>query len=73
MVKKSEDRKNLQYISLGVEIAAGLSIPILAGYWADRRFNTMPWLTFSGILIGVAITIVIMIRLARDVSGKNGD
>jgi len=72
-VNKSGENHYLQYLSLGVEIAAGLSIPILAGYWIDRSWDTLPWFTFLGILIGVAIMLIIMIRTARDVSAKNGD
>jgi len=72
-VKGPENRQYIQYLSLGVEIAAGLSIPILAGYWIDRNWDTMPWFTFLGILIGVATMLIIMIRVARDVSGKKGD
>lgn len=72
-MKTPRDKTYLQYLSLGVEIAAGLSIPILAGYWADRTWDTLPWLTFLGILIGVATMLVIMIRVARDVSGDKGN
>ncbi len=72
-MKGSGNRQYLQYLSLGVEIAAGLSLPILAGYWIDRSWDTMPWFTFLGILIGVATMLIIMIRVARDVSGKDGE
>jgi len=72
-VSKPGDNSYLQYLSLGVEIAAGLSIPILAGYWIDRSWDTLPWFTFLGVLIGVAIMLIIMIRTARDVSSNNGD
>ncbi|CAN5177478.1 hypothetical protein BH23BAC3_BH23BAC3_27360 [soil metagenome] len=72
-MKGPENRQYIQYLSLGVEIAAGLSIPILAGYWIDRSWDTMPWFTFLGILTGVATMLIIMIRVARDVSGKKGD
>ncbi len=72
-MKDPGNRQYIQYISLGVEIAAGLSIPILAGYWIDRRWDTMPWFTFLGILIGIATMLLIMIRVARDVSGNKGE
>lgn len=72
-MKGPENRQYIQYVSLGVEIAAALSIPILAGYWIDRRWDTMPWFTFLGILIGVATMLIIMIRVARNVSGKKGE
>ncbi|MFO7847261.1 MAG: AtpZ/AtpI family protein [Balneolaceae bacterium] len=58
--------KNLKYVSLGIEIAAGLGVPIIAGVWIDKTFETLPWFTFSGILLGVATTILILVRLAKD-------
>ena len=72
-MKEFGNRQYLQYLSLGVEIAAGLSIPILVGYWIDRSWDTLPWFTFLGIITGVATMLVIMIRVARDVSGKDQD
>lgn len=70
-MKDSDDRRYLQYLSLGVEIAAGLSIPILVGYWIDSSWETMPWFTFLGIIMGVSTMLMIMIRVARDVSGND--
>lgn len=72
-MKGSENRQHFKYLSVGVEIAAGLSIPILTGYLIDRSWDTMPWFTILGILLGVATMLIIMISVARDVSGKNGD
>lgn len=55
----------MKYVSLGIEIAAGLSIPIIAGFWIDKKWDTMPWFTFAGILLGVSTTILILVRLAK--------
>lgn len=63
---KLGDGNNLKYLSLGIEIAAGLSVPIAVGFWIDRTWATMPWFTFAGIILGVSTTILIMVRLAKD-------
>jgi len=72
-LKRQGKGQYFQYLSLGIEIAAGLSVPILTGYWADRHWDTLPWFTFLGIIIGVATMITIMVRVAKDVSRKDSD
>jgi F0F1-type ATP synthase assembly protein I len=57
---------NLKYLSLGIEIASGLGIPIAIGFWIDKTWQTMPWFTFSGIILGVTVTILVMVRLANN-------
>lgn len=59
-------RKYLEYAGLGVEIAASFSVPILIGYWLDKRFQTFPWLMLSGIFVGIVLMLAIFIRIARD-------
>lgn len=58
----------MRYISLGSEIAVGLCVPILAGYWIDSSFQTLPWFTLSGIVLGIVIMIAIMVRLSNDLN-----
>lgn len=62
---KSGEGNSLKYISLGVEIATGLGVPIGIGFWIDNEWNTLPWFTFAGIILGVSITILLLIRLAN--------
>jgi len=54
LAKLFPDRGYLKYLSLGFEIAAGLCIPILSGYWIDEYFGTKPWFLIAGILAGIA-------------------
>ncbi len=65
MLKGTESRDYLQYLSLGAEIAAGLSIPILIGYYLDTRLDTSPWFLLLGALLGIGVLILTSIRLAR--------
>lgn len=62
----SGEKNNLKYLSLGIEIAAGLGVPIAIGFWIDKTWMTLPWFTFAGILLGVATTIMLMVRLANN-------
>jgi F0F1-type ATP synthase assembly protein I len=56
----------LRYLSLGMEIAAGLSLPILVGYWIDARLGTSPWMLLLGSITGMAVLFGIFVRLSRN-------
>jgi F0F1-type ATP synthase assembly protein I len=62
----SDEGNSYKYLSLGIEIAAGLGIPIGIGFWVDSAGETMPWFTFAGIILGVSVTIMVMVRLAKN-------
>lgn len=62
----SGNGNNLKFVSLGAEIAAGLGVPIGIGFWIDSTWMTMPWFTFAGIILGVFVTIMLMVRLANN-------
>jgi len=59
-----------EYLSLGAEIAAGLLLPILLGYWLDNKFNTSPWLILAGCAVGIINVLVIIFRLANRLNNK---
>lgn len=46
-------RKYSAYLSLGIEIAGAMIIPVLAGVYADKYFGTRPWLSLTGALMGI--------------------
>lgn len=43
------------FLSLGMTFGAAVLLGVGAGYWADKRFGTDPWLTLAGLLIGIAL------------------
>lgn len=55
--------KYAPYFSLGLEIAVGIMLPILIGYWLDDYLGTSPWLLLAGCLAGVVSVFVIIFRL----------
>ncbi|MEX1061999.1 MAG: AtpZ/AtpI family protein [Balneolaceae bacterium] len=66
MVKDPNNREYLRHLSLGLEIAGGLSIPILIGYWVDIRLDTSPWFLLLGAFTGILILSGIIARLIRN-------
>lgn len=65
MSKDDGFSKYAPYFSLGLEIAVGVMLPILLGYWLDGRFGISPWLILIGCLIGVVNVFVIIFRLSK--------
>ena len=43
-----------RYSYIGIFFGVAVSICVYAGRWADHRWNTTPWLTIVGLLLGVA-------------------
>ena len=50
---------------VGVSIAGGG----LAGWWLDGRFGSSPLLLVLGVLLGIAVAMVGMIRMLSDFGG----
>ncbi|MDD2620575.1 MAG: AtpZ/AtpI family protein [Syntrophomonadaceae bacterium] len=47
-------------INLSTTVAAAVAIGYFAGKWLDGRFDTDPWLTVAGFMLGVATGIKAM-------------
>ncbi len=53
-----------EYLGLGIQIAASLLIPLLAGIWIDRKFGFFPWITVIGALFGIVSVFAIIFKIA---------
>ncbi len=53
------------YGALGFQLAAMVIGGLLLGHWIDRRFETTPWLTLTGLIIGSIGGFYNLIRIAR--------
>lgn len=42
------------YAQIGLELAGAVLLGLFGGWWLDRRFGTLPWLTLAGALLGLA-------------------
>jgi len=61
----------MEYLGLGVEIAASIAIPLLLGYWADTAFDTFPWLTLAGVFIGILLFFVMIMQISSRLNSGN--
>ena len=57
--------KYMPYLSLGLEIAVGIALPVLIGYWLDEYFGLSPWLLLAGCIMGLINVFVIIFRLNK--------
>ena len=73
MIGGSAGKKYIRYTTLGFEIAAGLSLPIILGYWLDSRWDTLPWLTLIGVLLGIGSFAATIIRTNRSLQNDDKD
>ena len=47
-------------INLATTVAAAVALGYFAGKWLDGKFDTEPWLTLAGFMLGVATGIKAM-------------
>ena len=52
--------------SIGMQMA----FPPLIGWWVDSKFNTAPWLLILGAAMGFGVSLLELIRLAKDSNSK---
>lgn len=43
-----------------------MAIPPAIGWWADSKFNTAPWLLIVGAVLGFTISMLELVRFAKD-------
>lgn len=61
----------MEYLGLGAEITVSLAAPMIAGYYIDEYFDTSPAGILSGILLGLILFILMMLRVARDLNADD--
>jgi ATP synthase protein I len=60
----------VEFISLGGEIAGGILLPILIGYWLDNYFGSRPWLLLVGCLVGIVNVFILIFQLSKRLNKK---
>ncbi|MBR9977406.1 MAG: AtpZ/AtpI family protein [Bacteroidetes bacterium] len=58
-------RELLPYTNLGWQLVASVLLFFGAGYWGDSLFDTRPWLTVIGSVIGIVYGLTSVIRSAN--------
>lgn len=51
--------------SLGLEIALSIVLPLLLGSWLDKRWETGPWMSVVGFVLGLATAARTVVRAMR--------
>ena len=54
--------------TLGLEFAAAVALGTGGGFWADRHFDTLPWLTVLGTFAGFGLGMYILVKEAKRMS-----
>lgn len=57
--KSSKDRESMRWMGYGVEFIGVLGVFTYAGYWADEKLQTKPWL----MILAMTVAFVGMIYL----------
>ena len=50
---------------LGIFFGVAVCIGFFFGRWLDGKFQTQPWLSFAGLLVGIAAGFRELFRIAR--------
>ena len=54
-----------RYSSIGVEMAVCIGGASWLGHYADKQFDTKPWLFFFGVVVGVGAATKAVVRVAK--------
>ncbi len=54
-----------------MQMALTMALFAGGGFWLDSKFDTLPWLTLVGAVVGVAILAFYLYRLIRELEEKN--
>ena len=79
MTKSDDDRDGRSSVARGYVLASRvtsigmqMALPPALGWWADNQFHTTPCLLFGGAILGFSVSILELLRFAKD-SEKNSE
>ena len=49
-------------VGIGFEFLAAICLCGAVGFWADRRWNTFPWLMIAGVIVGFVAGLTMIVR-----------
>lgn len=75
MEQPNDDRSPLaigmSWASTIMAISAQMAVPPLLGYWLDRRLGTRLVFLFAGLALGLTLSTLGMMRIARQQTGPS--
>jgi len=64
-------KKYREFLGLGVEIAATITVPIVLGYLLDIYLLSSPWGLLIGAVLGIVFFFFTVFRIAKKLDNKN--
>lgn len=58
------------YVQASWSLAGGVALGVLAGYYADKKLGTTPWLLVTGSCLGMALGVYAFIKAILDVQKR---
>lgn len=58
------------YLVIGIQIAGGMAMFVIGGYFADQWLGTTPWLVVIGSLLGMVAVAGILMKTLRQLEEK---
>lgn len=49
-----------------MSISLQMALPPSCGWWLDNKFRTAPWFTIAGVVLGFTVSMLELLRLAKD-------
>ena len=69
--EQTDDGPNAM-VGLGLQFVVTVLVCLFAGQWLDRRLGTTPWLLLAGVLLGGALGMWTMLRVAKEQEKRQG-
>ena len=68
----SDDQNNntVDPFGVGLQIAAGVGLGLLVGWWLDGKLGTSPWCMLGGAMLGLASGMYLLITQAIHMGGR---
>jgi len=64
-MKKDTIIKFISLSTLGLEMGISIGVGVYGGIWLDKKFETSPYLTIFGILVGFGAAIKSFLRILK--------
>ena len=79
MTQSDDDRDGRNAVARGYVLATRvtsigiqMALPPTIGWWLDTRWATTPWLTIVGVILGFTVSMLELLKLARDSEDSGG-